>query len=269
MGYRFPRLNNISFWLLPPSLILFIFASVIEGGAGEFTLSILSSIPLAINKRLTKAEREQFKLSPEQKEGQALIGHILGDGCLIKHSPKSINGTSNARFLFSQSHVREEYFYHVYNMFKSYCKGECTRYSRYSKLTGPYQGIKLSTLTLPCFNFFYHLFYINGVKTIPANIIEYLTPISLATWISDDGTFHSKGYLVICTDGFTQAEVELLCSALSKKWNLKCRCERKGKYYRIVIAKSTVGIVRSLCKDHMHPSMLYKIGISLSDNIEE
>lgn len=34
MGYRFPRLNNISFWLLPPSLILFVFASVIEGGAG-------------------------------------------------------------------------------------------------------------------------------------------------------------------------------------------------------------------------------------------
>lgn len=30
----FPRLNNISFWLLPPSLLLFVFASVIEGGAG-------------------------------------------------------------------------------------------------------------------------------------------------------------------------------------------------------------------------------------------
>ena len=30
----FPRLNNISFWLLPPSLILFLFASVIENGAG-------------------------------------------------------------------------------------------------------------------------------------------------------------------------------------------------------------------------------------------
>lgn len=33
-GLRFPRLNNISFWLLPPSLLLFVFASVIEGGAG-------------------------------------------------------------------------------------------------------------------------------------------------------------------------------------------------------------------------------------------
>jgi cytochrome c oxidase subunit 1 len=30
----FPRLNNISLWLLFPSLLLFIFASVIEGGAG-------------------------------------------------------------------------------------------------------------------------------------------------------------------------------------------------------------------------------------------
>lgn len=30
----FPRLNNISFWLLPPSLLLFVFASVIENGAG-------------------------------------------------------------------------------------------------------------------------------------------------------------------------------------------------------------------------------------------
>lgn len=30
----FPRLNNISFWLLPPSLLLFLFASVIENGAG-------------------------------------------------------------------------------------------------------------------------------------------------------------------------------------------------------------------------------------------
>jgi heme/copper-type cytochrome/quinol oxidase subunit 1 len=33
-GYRFPRLNNISFWLLVPSLILFLFAGMIENGAG-------------------------------------------------------------------------------------------------------------------------------------------------------------------------------------------------------------------------------------------
>ena len=39
----FPRLNNISFWLLPPSLFLFLFASVIENGAGTKTCAQLVS----------------------------------------------------------------------------------------------------------------------------------------------------------------------------------------------------------------------------------
>jgi hypothetical protein len=60
----------------------------------------------------------------------------------------------------------------------------------------------------------------------------------------------------------------LLCSALSQKWSLKCRCERKGKHYRIVIAKSTMDIVRSLCKDHIHLSMLYKLGLSISSDVK-
>lgn len=142
---------------------------------------ILSSIPLAITKRLTKKEREVFKLSPESEEGQALIGHILGDGCLMRHKPKSDKGVSNARFIFAQSTVREEYFYHVYDMFKPYCQGPCYQYQGNSKLTGPYFGNRFNTLTLPCFNFYYDLFYVNGVKIIPVNIIDYLTPISFAT----------------------------------------------------------------------------------------
>ncbi|RPB17851.1 cytochrome c oxidase [Terfezia boudieri ATCC MYA-4762] len=46
----FPRLNNISFWLLPPSLLLFVFASVIEGGAGTAGIQSHSgaSVDLAI-----------------------------------------------------------------------------------------------------------------------------------------------------------------------------------------------------------------------------
>jgi len=264
----FPRLNNISYLLLIPSIVLFLFAGGIENGAGESMLSIISSIPLAINKRLTKSEREQYILSPEQIEGQALIGHILGDGTLVRFNPKNDKGTSNARFIFAQSHVREEYFNHVYSIFKPYCKGGSYQYRGDSKLTGTYLGFRFNTLTLPCFNFFYDLFYIDRVKIIPVNIIEYLTPISLATWISDDGSFHSKGYLVLCTDGFTQPEVELLCSALSDKWSLKCRCERNGKHFRIIIAKSTMDIVRSLCKNHMHRSILYKIGVSILNDVK-
>jgi hypothetical protein len=31
------------------------------------------------------------------------------------------------------------------------------------------------------------MFYTNGIKKIPLNIAEYLTPLTLAVWISDDG----------------------------------------------------------------------------------
>jgi hypothetical protein len=31
------------------------------------------------------------------------------------------------------------------------------------------------------------MFYKNGIKKIPSNIADYLTPLALAVWISDDG----------------------------------------------------------------------------------
>jgi hypothetical protein len=66
-----------------------VFSSIIEGGAGSGLESIgnttiLNSaviLPLGQSvKRLCKAEREAFELRVESKEGQALVGLILGDG---------------------------------------------------------------------------------------------------------------------------------------------------------------------------------------------
>jgi len=44
-----------------------------------------------------------------------------------------------------------------------------------------YTAIKFQTLSLPCFNIYRNLFYdLNGIKIIPDNIEELLTPVSLA-----------------------------------------------------------------------------------------
>ena len=40
---------------------------------------------------------------------------------------------------------------------------------------------------LPCFNKLYLLFYKVKKKVIPSNIGDYLTPLSLAYWICDEG----------------------------------------------------------------------------------
>lgn len=171
-------------------------------------------------------------------------------------------GLSNARFIFAQGSIRTDYFNFVYDLFKRFCQGPAFEYKGNSKLTGPYKGNRFNTLTLPCLNYYYDLFYnVDGLKIIPHNIFDLLTPIGLAAWIMDDGTFHKQGYLVLCTDSFTIPEVDLLMSVLIVKWDLKCRKERKNQNYRIVIVKSSMDKVRSLVSEHFHPSMLYKLGL--------
>ena len=71
------------------------------------------------------------------------------------------------------------------------------------------------------------LFYnSNKKKVIPNNIEELLTPLALAIWIMDYGTFKSPG-LRIATNCFTKQEVELLVKALENKFNIKSSLQKK------------------------------------------
>lgn len=60
----------------------------------------------------------------------------------------------------------------------------------------------LKTFTLPCFNLFLNVFYVDGVKCINPIIGSYLTNVSLAYWIMCDGYFHCGG-VMICTESFS------------------------------------------------------------------
>ena len=117
----------------------------------------------------------------------------------------------------------------------------------------------------PCINFYHDVFYIQGKKKVPLNIIDYLTPVGLAFWISDDGSFHIRDHiLILCTDGFTESGVDLLIEVLTKKFGLKCRKEKKKNMtFRIIIVTSSMGKLRSLVLEHMDPSMYYKLGVSV------
>jgi hypothetical protein len=52
-------------------------------------------------------------------------------------------------------------------------------------------------------------------KIIPDNIIDFISPISLSTWIQDDGYLHNRDhFLGLCTHSFSESEIDLLKSAL-------------------------------------------------------
>jgi hypothetical protein len=67
----------------------------------------------------------------------------------------------------------------------------------------------------------------------------------------------------LCTNNFTKTEVELLSKALLNKFNIESRLERvRNDQFMLVIRKTQVPVLQNLVKYHIHPSMLYRIGLN-------
>src|SRR6202048_1581938 len=102
----------------------------------------------------------------------------------------------------------------------------CDFYPRTEKV---YNSIRFSTLSLPCLNDYYELFYKDGRKIIPNNISELLTARGLAYFIMDDSGKSYYGQTIIHTRFYTKLEVELLQETLFKNFGLTSRLEEKSK----------------------------------------
>lgn len=141
--------------------------SDIEIFSGLFNLSLVP-----IKSRLTKSEKEAFLLPVELKK--IIVGLLLGD---LNSQKQNLN----ARLQFGQGFVHKEYIMHLYELFINFTtRPPVIANSSPDKRTGKvYRSLHFKTLSLPCFNELYELFYINGKKVVPLNIGELLTPLGL------------------------------------------------------------------------------------------
>lgn len=205
-------------------------------------------------KRLTNLERNSFSVSPYLHE--VIIGCSLGDLNVRKQ-------TNFACLRFSQGIVNKDYIYHLFNLFSSYSNMKIPKHyefldKRNNKVN---TSISFNTYSLPCLNYYYDLFYIDGVKTIPDNIGEFLTPVALAYWSMDDGYKNGNGFM-LCTDSYSLSEVELLIKVLKNNFDLNCTYHSKGKdNYRIYIKTDSIKKFRLLVTPHIHESMMYKLTV--------
>jgi hypothetical protein len=122
-------------------------------------------------------------------------------------------------------------------------------------------NISFATLSLPCFNEFYDLFYAKGIKIVPTNIANYLTPVSLAYWYSmDDAGFTGSG-LKLLGNAFTKNELNLLVEALDKNFSIKATIHKSSieKQQTLYISKKQLPLVRDLVQEYMHGAMMYKL----------
>lgn len=188
-----------------------------------------------------------------------LVGHMLGDGTV------RFNASSNiASMAFEWKSL--VYAQWVYNILSDYVISPIRKQTRISRngtavTTYCFQTISHSSLTV-----IYHLFIVNGVKTVPMSLVNYfMLPQTLATWFCDDG---NKGdyrpghgnHLEINTQSFTVPVVKQMVIELNGLYNLDARVrEVKDHKPMIVIPSSSYTKFRSIVKPYMPECILYKI----------
>ena len=123
-------------------------------------------------------------------------------------------------------------------------------------------GFEFNTFTFRSFNWIHDMFYHKGKKVLKPQIENFITPLSLAILISDDGGWAKPG-VRIATNCFSLTEVELLVKILKNKFNLDCTIQllKISSNYSIYIKSSSIPTLREILLPYIHSSMKYKLGL--------
>lgn len=166
-----------------------------------------------------------------KKQLEIIVGSILGDGGVYKHS-----GYPRAYYMVKQSLKYSEYVKWLFKELGNLCPSEIKQRKDNGQLyfySSPSED--LTNLQ--------SLFYKNRIKRVPQNISELLkSPLTLAVWFMDDGTldYRYKDHCAfhLCTNCFTKEETKKLINVLDKNFGITaslhytlCRGKRHSRIY--------------------------------------
>jgi len=208
-------------------------------------------------------EMRTMDLCEEKKD--IIIGSILGDGSMVYHKTSKLQ---DSKCTFSMTQGERQAGYLSWKSKKLYPL-------IHSSDVRPYQcgksfvAVKTSIFH-PYFDYIRSQFYINNKKFIPKRFAENLTPLSMAIWYMDDGSFlkhKNSRQAVLCTDSFAKESVQYMASSLEYRFKLRTRVYEyspkgalgKGPYPRIYILRDSVSAFFNIITEHVHPTMRYKI----------
>ncbi len=95
-------------------------------------------------------------------------------------------------------------------------------------------------------------------KTIPNNILDLITPVSLVFLIQCDGYKKNKG-VGLATNSFSISDNENLITALKNKFGFNCWMVDDHGQPTIFIPHSDLALLQQIVLPNMLPSLLYKI----------
>lgn len=225
---------------------------------------IYSSIILIIiyvtnTNKYVKRIRSKYRIGPHNKNILSVItGSLLGNS----HAEMRKKG-DGTRISFSQESNRVEYLLWLHSIVSDmgYCNPTQPKIQSRIGIGGKIRYIiRFHTFTYQSLNWIRETWYKDGIKRVPENIKEYLSPLAIAIWIINDGSRSGKS-IKWCTNSFSYEDCVRITNILYKLYNVKCSVNSAGKkdQYVIYVLKESMATLRNLVKDYMVSSMLYKI----------
>jgi DNA-directed RNA polymerase beta subunit/DNA-directed RNA polymerase beta' subunit len=153
-------------------------------------------------------------LKPNQYQLDVLVGSLLGDGSM---------GVQNGPFpAFVERHclAQQEYLAFKADVLSDFSDRIVTPYNAGEDGFNTGQTMcEWATLAQPEFVPLYKSFYCDGIKRVPTDIVDLLTPLSLAIWYQDDGSLthgNRQRILRLHVGLFNTTDCDLLVDAILK-----------------------------------------------------
>jgi len=217
--------------------------------------------------KLNKLSRQELK--------SAIIGMVIGDGCLSK---KIKNDKNNA--YFQMKHCAKQYDYMLWKqkIINQLTKSVITPNNSSGGFSKDkiYEGYHLGSRVHPQLTALYNRFYMYEKKSLDEYLLKMITPLALAIIYMDDGTLGAAYpeywvkeafFLRLCN--FDYANLFLLKKSLKIKFDLDWNINRhsagknnKKIYYQLRLLTKHNQMFVDIVKPYIEtvPSMLYKLG---------
>jgi recombination protein RecA len=203
----------------------------------------------------TVLQAVEHKLSAFQWD--VILGSLLGDGSLS--STRSGHG---ARFRIGHGQKQAEYADWKASLFANL---------NVSRSTNDKGAVFHDVQPLPELAELRRAVYIGGQKVLSWDYLKRLTPLSIALWYQDDGTFQLRskglqdrtaggsGRSEICVQAIEAGSRQRLRDLLADTWGIEAKLVERGGNAILQFPTAETAKLHALIAPFVHPSMAYKL----------
>ncbi|OHA92836.1 MAG: hypothetical protein A2W51_01395 [Candidatus Zambryskibacteria bacterium RIFCSPHIGHO2_02_39_10] len=199
-----------------------------------------------------------------------IIGSLLGDVRLECRS-KGIRASYTARLRVHHGDKQKEYVWWKYKMLKDLVSKEPREISWLNKKRNLKEvSWYFHTKSLKNFGIIHEIFYKNGVKKFPTEILPIFSDQMLAVWYMDDGS-NNGGDITLNTHSFSFEDQKVIADFLKEKYHLHPTIVKDRNQWKIAIGRNDYTRFISIVTPFIPEVMNYKIDnprIDLSSKID-